>query len=99
MTPFDWTAIWMGLAAGSAMSALFFAGLGLGLRLALRRAHPVGLLMLSAVLRMATLLGAGWLVVAQWGPWSLMGYGAAFLITRFVETTIARAGAPVGPAL
>ncbi|MEH6728927.1 MAG: ATP synthase subunit I, partial [Hyphomicrobiales bacterium] len=74
MMSFDWIAVALGLAIGSAMSVLFFAGLGLGMQIALRSAKPVALLLVSAIVRMAVLLGVGFLVVEQAGPWSLLGY-------------------------
>ncbi len=94
MMPFDWSNLLLGLAVGAGMSAVFFAGLGLGMRWALRSAKPVSLLFLSAALRISALLGVGWLVVKQGGPWSLLGYAGAFLIVRFVVTTVARVEPP-----
>lgn len=93
MIPFDGEAIVLGLAIGTVISALFFAGLGLGMRYALRATNPVSLLMLSAAIRMAALLGVGWIVLGQRGAWALAGYALAFLLMRFIATTIARSGA------
>jgi len=98
MNSFDWTAVALGLAIGTAMSVMFFAGLGLGMQIALRSARPVALLLVSAIVRMAVLLGVGFLVVGQAGPWSLLGYASAFLIIRFITTTVVRIGAPIGDA-
>jgi hypothetical protein len=92
MMSFDWNAVVLGLAIGTVMSALFFAGLGVGMRLALRSAKPVAVLGLSAAFRIFALLGIGWGVVGQGGPWSLLGYAAAFIIVRFITTTIASVG-------
>lgn len=92
MIAFDGEAVLWGGAIGAGISALFFAGLGLGMRYALRASNPVPLLMLSAVLRMAALLGVGWFVVAQLGAWALAGYGTAFLAIRMIVTSIARSG-------
>jgi len=94
MTPFDWTAALLGLMIGTAISAAFFAGLNAGMRLALRSQKPVSLLMASAAIRIAALLGVGWLVSVQGGVWALSGYAAAFLIVRFIAMTIARVGPP-----
>jgi len=98
MMSFDWSAVVLGLAIGTAMSTFFFAGLGIGMRLALRSAKPVAVLVLSAALRILALLGIGWVVVGQGGPWSLLGYAAAFLIVRFITTTIASVGTSAGGA-
>lgn len=98
MMPFDWSDLLLGLVIGAGMSAIFFAGLGLGMRWALRSAKPVSVLFLSAALRMSALLGVGWLVVEQGGPWSLLGYAGAFLIVRFVATTVARVAPAAGGA-
>lgn len=94
MMSFDWTAVVLGLVIGAAMSAVFFAGLRMGVRLAIRSTKPVALLMLSSVIRIASLIGIGWLVAQQGGPWPLLGYATAFLIVRFIATTIASVGAP-----
>lgn len=96
MMSFDWIAVALGLAIGSAMSVMFFAGLGLGMQIALRSAKPVALLLVSAIVRMAVLLSVGFLVVEQAGPWSLLGYAFAFLTIRFITTTVASVGAPIG---
>lgn len=94
--PFDWGAVILGLATGAVTSAVFFAGLGLGMRLALRAAKPVAVLVMSAALRISALLGIGWLVVGQGGPWSLLGYAAAFIAVRFFTTTVASVRPPSG---
>lgn len=95
---FDWTALAIGLATGTATSVVFFAGLGLGMQIALRSVRPVVLLLVSAIVRMVVLLGVGFLVVGQAGPWSLLGYAVAFLTIRFIATTAARISAPAGDA-
>ena len=94
MMSFDWTAVVLGLVIGAATSAVFFVGLRMAVRLAIRSTKPVALLVLSSVIRIAALIGIGWLVAQQGGPWPLMGYAAAFLIVRFIVTTIASVGAP-----
>ena len=88
----DWSAMIVGLGVGLVMGAVYFAGLALGIRLVLRRRHPVGLLTLSAALRIAALLSVGWVVAQQGGPWAALGYAIAFLVARFVATTLARTG-------
>lgn len=98
MMSVDWSAVILGLAVGAVMSALFFAGLGLGMRLALRTQNSIRILSLSAALRIAALLGMGWAVVGQGGPWAFLGYGVAFFAVRFISMTVARVGAPAGDA-
>jgi F1F0 ATPase subunit 2 len=88
----------LGGAVGVAMSALFFAGLAFGIRLALQSESPVKFLSLSAALRIAVLLGVGWVVEAQGGPWAVLGYVFAFFIVRLIATTFSRLGAPVESA-
>ncbi len=98
MMSFDWSAVVLGLAIGTATGVVFFAGLGLGMRMALRAAKPVAVLVLSAALRISALLGIGWFVVGQGGPWSLLGYAAAFIIVRFITTTVASVSTRSGGA-
>lgn len=94
MIPVDWTALGLGLVAGSIMSAIFFAGLALGMQRALQVEATVKTLALSSALRIAMLLGAGWLVVSLAGPWGFAGYGIAFFVCRRIATTLARVPAP-----
>ena len=90
MIAFDWTHLVIGLAAGAAISSLYFGGLAYGMRYALRTSAPLRVLSLSAVARMAILLGMGWVVTSQ--------YGVAFFVARFIATTVARVGTPTEPA-
>jgi hypothetical protein len=94
MTAIDWNAVLIGAAIGLGMSTFFFAGLAIGMRQALRRENPVVVLVLSGVIRIVALLGVGWLVLGQVGPWAALGYAVAFLVTRLVATTFARIGLP-----
>ncbi|MGB3247087.1 MAG: ATP synthase subunit AtpR [Sulfitobacter sp.] len=89
MMSIDWSALMLGLAVGAGISALFFAGLAFGMRLALGAARPTGILLVSAGLRIALLLAVGWLV-AQMGVWAFAGYALSFLLIRFVAIAIAR---------
>jgi len=98
MIVIDWSALVLGGASGIVMGAFYFIGLALGMRLALRSVSPVKLLTLSATLRIAALLGVGWVVIGQGGPWAALGYAIAFLAVRIIATTIARVGAPAGRA-
>ncbi len=91
----DWVAILLGFAAGVPVSGLFFAGLAWGMTRALRSDRPEGLLLLSAVLRMAMLLGAGfWLAASSATAWPMVGYAVAFFIVRLVAVICARTGKP-----
>ncbi|WP_299565305.1 ATP synthase subunit I [uncultured Sulfitobacter sp.] len=92
MTEVDWAAVAGGLAIGAVLSVLFFAGLKVGMRLALRTRTPVGFLALSAALRIAVLLAAGWGVVQQGGVWAFAGFALAFLVVRMGAITLVRAG-------
>ncbi|WP_323035780.1 ATP synthase subunit I [Pararhodobacter sp.] len=89
MSTLDWTWLGLGALAGAVASVLFFAGLAWGMRLALRTARPTPVLLLSAAIRIALLLGAGWLIAAQ-GPWALAGFALAFLAARFAILAIFR---------
>lgn len=85
----DWVALGLGLAVGSMVSAVFFVGLACGMRIALRAGRPTGVLLLSAGLRIALLLAAGWFV-AQAGSWAFCGYAASFLLVRQLAITLVR---------
>lgn len=89
MTEIDWGALMLGLAVGAGVSALFFAGLAFGMRIALRATRPTVILLLSASLRIALLLAVGWFV-AQAGGWAFFGYGLSYLLVRFLAITFAR---------
>ena len=93
MMSVDWTAVTLGLAVGVFASAVFFAGLAVGIRRALRGANPVTVLALSATLRIAALLGVGWVVVERGGPWAGLGFAFAFLVARLIATAFARVDA------
>ncbi len=89
MTEIDIGALLLGLAVGVGMSALFFAGLNLGMRLALRATRPTPILLLSAGVRIGVFLAAGWLV-AQADIWAFCGYAAAFLLVRYLAISYTR---------
>lgn len=89
MTEIDLGALLLGLAAGASMSALFFVGLNLGMRIALRAARPTPILLFSAGVRIGLLLAAGWLV-AQVGIWAFGGYAVAFLLVRYLAIIYTR---------
>ena len=91
---FDSMALLLGALAGFVVSGLYFAGLAIGVRAALRRSNPVGLLVLSAVVRMAALIGAGWGMVMLGGLWAALGFAVAFFVARFIATRLAWAGVP-----
>lgn len=92
MIAINWIAVMLGVGVGSITSAAFFGGLAIGMRWALRSSAPVGLLAISAVVRIAGLIGIGWVVAQQGGPWAALGYAFAFFAARLIATTIARAG-------
>lgn len=85
----DWNAFLLGLTVGAGVSALFFAGLAYGMRLALGATKPAMILLISAGLRITMLLTIGWLV-AQIGTWAFAGYALSFLLIRLAAITIAR---------
>ncbi len=79
----DWVQFATALLTGAATSALFFAGLGFGLRYAVRTDRPAAVLLMSSALRIALLLAVGWWVSRQ-GAAAFIGFSSAFLITRTV---------------
>lgn len=89
MMTIDWTGLAIGLATGAVAAALFFAGLGWGMRLALRTTRPVAVLLPSAALRIALLLGAGWWV-ARLGVTAAVGFALAFFAVRFALVAMLR---------
>ena len=86
----DWINLAAGFAFGVAASVVFFAGLRLGVRVALRTSKPGSVLLLGAAFRISLLLLAGW-AAAQIGVWSAIGFSAAFVMVRFAAVTWARA--------
>lgn len=87
MTP-DIGLMLFGMAVGTVVSAVFFAGLGYGVRLALRSARPTVVLLLSAALRIGAFLGCLW-VTAQSGLWATLGFALAFLVVRLIAIALA----------
>lgn len=94
MSGIDWTAFAMGALTGVVAGGLFFAGLAFGMRLALRRAQPLPVLALSALLRISLLLAVGWLVARLGGTAALVGFALAFLAARFSAVALARPSLP-----
>ncbi len=93
----EWNSFWIGLLTGTLGSTLYFAGLAMGMRLALQRDKPAGLLFISAAVRIALLLWLGsW--VASKGAGALLGFALAFLVTRLVITTLVRPSRTPEPA-
>lgn len=91
----DWAAIMLGFAVGVPVSIVFFAGLAWAMARALRSDKPEGLLLLSAVVRLAMLLGAGFLLAANSATaWPVAGYALAFFLVRLVAIMWARTGKP-----
>lgn len=89
MMAIDWTMLGLGALAGGLASALFFAGLAWGMRLALRARRPTPVLLLSGAIRIGAVLAVGWLVAGQ-GAASLAGFALAFLVVRFGIIAFAR---------
>ncbi|WP_322987842.1 ATP synthase subunit I [Hoeflea sp.] len=93
MIAIDWTSFALGAGAGSLMGVLFFAGLALGIQLALRTERAALVLALSAALRIAALLVAGWLIAGA-GVTALAGFGSAFMLVRLIAISIMRISPP-----
>jgi len=93
MIAIDWTLLGFGAVAGAIASALFFAGLAWGLRFALRIGRPMPVLLLSAAVRIALLLGVG-AMVASYGVVALAGFAVAFIAMRFAILAVFRSPPP-----
>ncbi|WP_324754212.1 ATP synthase subunit I [Roseovarius sp. Pro17] len=89
MSGIDWIAVGLGILAGTAAGAAYFAGLAWGVQLALRSARPAAVLVPSAALRIALLLAAGWWT-AFLGTSALVGFALAFLALRLVLVATVR---------
>ena len=89
MAGIDWIAVALGMLAGTAAGAAYFAGLAWGMRLALRSARPAAVLVPSAALRIALLLAAGWWT-ALLGTEALVGFALAFVALRFFLVAVIR---------
>ncbi|HSH49053.1 MAG TPA: hypothetical protein VK991_10755 [Halomonas sp.] len=86
-------AVLVGAAVGVPVSGLFFAGLAWGMARALDSRRPGGLLLLSAAVRMAMLLGVGlWLAASSATAWPMAGYALAFFLVRLIAILWARKG-------
>ena len=91
----DWASMLWGFGAGLAVSLVYFAGLAASVRFALGASRPVAVLLPSAAVRIALLLGVGWLVTAgATEVWAFVGYGAAFFVVRYLATLLARTPHP-----
>ena len=95
MANIDWIAFALGMMAGTVAGALYFAGLAWGVRLALRRARAVNVLLPSAAIRIALLLGAGWWI-AHLGAAALVGFALAFLAMRLLLVAAIRPKPEIG---
>ena len=85
----EWNTFWIGLVAGAFASSMYFAGLAMGMRLALQSDKTAVLLFISAAVRIALLLWLGsW--VASKGSGALIGFALAFLMTRLIITALVR---------
>ncbi|MFA7552813.1 MAG: ATP synthase subunit I [Spongiibacteraceae bacterium] len=94
MITIPWDVLLLGFVSGVAISALFFVGLNWGMRVALGSSKPTSVLLLSALCRIAILLGVGYLVtVFTASAWTAAGYAAGFFLVRFIAILW------VGPAI
>ena len=92
MIEINTSAILLGFAVGLPVSALFFWGLNVGMRLALASEHPGRLLMLSFFCRLVVLLGIGFALTALAQTlWALGGYMLAFVLMRVAAVLRAQA--------
>lgn len=96
-TAFDFRAVLPGLALGLVLgllaSGLFFSGLAVGIRRALRSPRPMWILLFSFVCRVAMLVGlALWLIRVAHPLWSPAAYMLAFFIVRMLVLRRARSG-------
>lgn len=91
MINLEWSDFLLGMLIGLGFSALFFAGLAWGMKLALRRADSVIVLLSSAALRIAALLAGGWLVATWLGIGGAAGFAAAFIAVRTILLSRLRA--------
>ncbi|NND91879.1 MAG: ATP synthase subunit AtpR [Granulosicoccus sp.] len=96
ITAVDWTMVGFGLLAGAVASTLFFAGLAAGMKIALNSTSTTTILVLSALIRILLLLGAG-SSVATLGPAATIGFAVAFLLTRYIIMAVVRPGTSRGP--
>ncbi len=79
----------IGLAFGLFAGGVYFVGLAWSIGRALTTTQPGKTLIISAALRIALLLAAGW-AVAQIGITALMGFALGFLLARMVAIALAR---------
>lgn len=97
MIELDWGLIGLGASLGALAGAAFFAGLAWGMRIALRRANPTPVLLVSAALRIASLLAVGHWVAGQ-GTMMLAGFVLGFFWARLCILFIARRPVSTGGA-
>lgn len=86
----NWIDMTIGFAFGTLAGLVFFAGLGLSVRLATNTAKPSRILLSSAALRISLLLLSGW-AVAQIGVASLVSFAVAFVVIRFAAVACVHA--------
>lgn len=89
MSWLDGYALGVGALLGGCVGALYFAGLAFGIRIALHAPRPTTVLLLSALVRMALLLGVGAFVLKA-NHSAFAGYCLAFLALRLITLGAAR---------
>lgn len=75
----------LGAVAGLALGSAFYVGLWATVQYACRASRPWAWIVGSYLLRLAV-VGAGFLLLARDGPWTLAGALAAFLAARPLVT-------------
>ena len=90
----DWSLLGLGALVGVLIGGVFFAGLALGVRAAMRSDRALTILTASATVRILACVGAAWLVLMLLGPWGFAGFGAGFVLSRMVATSFARGRVP-----
>jgi len=76
---------------GLLLGTMFFGGLWLTVRKIPQSSYPIGMFLLSAVLRSVLVLGGIWLV-ARSDPWAIGSCLLGFVVARILVTRVCRVG-------